>query len=161
MAGAASRDSVNPWDELHPDGSRIYVDGGTGNFDSPYWNWVAGIRSNPVLGRMPTMEIKMLKSLNAALNKLSGPIGGMLEKACLAAVMYASGKGWIPGDQVAAVAAALYMLVSTTLTTLTNTESAKIQAINGNPDNGVKVVREAAAAPLVDTPMPSTAPAKS
>lgn len=102
----------------------------------------------------------MLKGLNVFLNKLSGPLAGTVEKACLAAVMYAAGKGWIPGDQVVTVAAALYLVVSTTLTAMTNTESAKIQAINANPDNGVKVVRETAAAPLVDTPMPSTAPAK-
>lgn len=96
----------------------------------------------------------MLKSLLQTLNNLAGPKGGIIEKCCMAFFMFAAGKGWIGGDTATALSALAYGLISTALTGATQTETAKILAINDNDTNGVKVVKETAAAPSVDAPVP-------
>lgn len=89
------------------------------------------------------------------INQFSGPLGGMLEKGVLAFFMFAAGKGWIPGDSVAPLAAALYGFLSLSFTAAVQSETAKIQAINANETNGVKVVPETSPGRQVDQPLPT------
>lgn len=91
----------------------------------------------------------MLKTVTTL---LSGPVGGMLEKGCLAFAMYAAGKGWLPMADAAGIAAALYTLISAGITGFVNTQTAKVQSIN-EADNGVKVVPVAAPGQPVDGPL--------
>lgn len=90
------------------------------------------------------------------LNLFSGPISGMIEKGILAGVMYGVGKGIIPVDSAAGVAAAIFTIGSAAFTGITRTQTAKIQSVNG-ADNGVKVVRHDAPALEVDAPIPKPA----
>ena len=79
--------------------------------------------------------MQMLISLFTA---FSGPIGTLIEKGVLAAVMYAAGKGWIAGD-LSGIAATLYAAISSLFTGVINSQTGKIVAVNKD-DNGVKVV---------------------
>lgn len=91
----------------------------------------------------------MLKSVVSILNMFSGPLGGMVEKAILAGVMYAIGAGWISGD-AAGIAASIYAAVSTLFTALINTQTGKAGSIVDTQGNGITVVpkREAVEAGL-------------
>lgn len=88
------------------------------------------------------------------LNQFSGPLGGIAEKGFLAFFMYAAGKGWIPGDTVVPLATALYGFLSLGFTATVQSETAKIQSINENQGNGVKVVPETSPTHSVDQPLP-------
>lgn len=93
-----------------------------------------------------------MKSLISIFNMFSGPIGALVEKAILAGVMYAAGKGWIAGD-VTGIAASIYTAVSTVFTGVINSQTGKIVAINQDGTNGVKVVPASASAQTVDAPL--------
>lgn len=93
-----------------------------------------------------------MKSLISVFNMFSGPIGALVEKAILAAVMYAAGKGWIAGD-VTGIAASIYTAVSTVFTGVITSQTGKIVAINQDGTNGVKVVPASASAQTVDAPL--------
>lgn len=93
------------------------------------------------------------------LNVLAKPLSGMIEKGCLAFFMYAAGKGWIVGIDVAPLAAASYAVISAALTAAVNSQEAKIKDVNAS-DNGVKVVPAIAAAHAVDVPLPESNTAK-
>lgn len=105
----------------------------------------------------------MLKSVVSLLNMFSGPIGGLVEKGILAAVMYASGAGWISGD-VAGIAASIYTAVSAVYTGLINTQSGKASSIVETQGNGITVVpkRDAvhAGIPSVTEPQPQASMSK-
>lgn len=75
------------------------------------------------------------------LNLFAGPISGMAEKAILSAVMYGVGKGVLPADQAAGIAAMVYAVGSHLFTFITRTQTAKIQSVNG-ANNGAVVVPE-------------------
>lgn len=85
-----------------------------------------------------------MKTILALLNTFAGPIGGLVEKGILAAVMYAMGKGWIAGD-AAGIAATLYAAVSALFTSVTGTQAAKAQSIVETQGNGITVVPKQAA----------------
>jgi hypothetical protein len=85
-------------------------------------------------------------------NTFSGPIGALVEKGILAAVMYAAGKGWIAGD-VTGIAATLYTAVSTVFTGIINSRTGKIVAVNSDTSNGVKVVPDSVPVRPVDGPI--------
>ena len=85
-----------------------------------------------------------MKAILAILNTFAGPIGGLVEKGILAAVMYAMGKGWIAGD-AAGIAATLYAAVSALFTSVVGTQTAKAQSIVETQGNGITVVPKAAA----------------
>lgn len=93
-----------------------------------------------------------MQFLISMFNTFSGPIGALVEKAILAAVMYAAGKGWIAGD-VTGIAASLYTAVSTLFTGVINSQTGKIVAINKDDSNGVKVVPATASAQPVNAPL--------
>ena len=69
----------------------------------------------------------------------AGPIGGLVEKGILAAVMWALGKGYIAGD-AAGLAATLYAAVSAAFTSVVGTQNAKAQSIVETQGNGITVV---------------------
>ena len=79
-----------------------------------------------------------MQMLISLFTMFSGPIGTLIEKGVLAAVMYAAGKGWIAGD-LTGIAAALYAAISSLFTGVINSQTGKIVAVNKD-DNGVKVV---------------------
>ncbi len=85
-----------------------------------------------------------MKAILAILNTFAGPIGGLVEKGILAAVMYAMGKGWIAGD-AAGIAATLYAAVSALFTSVVGTQTAKAQSIVETQGNGITVVPKQAA----------------
>ena len=91
--------------------------------------------------------MQMLISLFTA---FSGPIGTLIEKGILAAVMYAAGKGWIAGD-LSGIAATLYAAISSLFTGVINSQTGKIVAVNKD-DNGVKVVSLNNPSPAVNAP---------
>lgn len=80
-----------------------------------------------------------MKAVLSILNTFAGPIGGLIEKGILAAVMYAIGKGWIAGD-AAGIAATLYAAVSALFTSVINTQTAKAISIVDTQGNGITVV---------------------
>lgn len=85
-----------------------------------------------------------MQALLSILNTFAGPLGTLVEKGILAAVMYAAGKGWIAGD-VTGIAASLYTVFSAFFSALTNTQTGKAQAIVETKGNGITVVPAAAA----------------
>lgn len=93
-----------------------------------------------------------MQSIAKLLSNFSGPIGALIEKAILAAVMYAAGKGWIAGD-VTGLAATLYSAVSALYTSVINSRTGKIVAVNEDAGNGVKVVPVTNPAPPVNAPV--------
>lgn len=80
-----------------------------------------------------------MKALLSILNTFAGPIGGLVEKGILAAVMWALGKGYIAGD-AAGLAASIYAAVSAVFTATVGTQSAKAQSIVETKGNGITVV---------------------
>ena len=92
--------------------------------------------------------MQMLISLFTA---FSGPIGTLIEKGILAAVMYAAGKGWIAGD-LSGIAATLYAAISSLFTGVINSQTGKIVAVNKDETNGVKVVPNTNPSPAVNAP---------
>lgn len=84
-------------------------------------------------------------------NTFSGPIGALVEKGILAAVMYAAGRGWIAGD-VTGIAATLYAAFSSVFTGVINSRTGKIVAVNADAGNGVKVVPMTNPSPPVNAP---------
>lgn len=92
-----------------------------------------------------------MQFLISLFNNFAGPIGGLVEKGILAAVVWAIGKGYIAGDG-AVIAASIYGAVSAIFTAVTKSQTAKIVAINADATNGVKVVSESVSAPAVNAP---------
>lgn len=96
-----------------------------------------------------------MKAILTLLNTFAGPIGGLVEKGILAAVMYAVGAKWIAGD-AAGIAATIYAAVSVLFQSVVNSQTAKAQSIVETQGNGITVVPKKAA---VDAGIPSvTAP---
>ncbi len=85
-----------------------------------------------------------MKAVLAILNTFAGPIGGLIEKGILAAVMYAVGKGWLAGD-AAGIAATIYAALSAVFTSAVNSQTAKAQSIVETQGNGITVVPKKAA----------------
>jgi len=85
-----------------------------------------------------------MKAILSILNTFAGPIGALVEKGILAAVMYAMGKGWLAGD-AAGLAATIYAAVSAVFTSVTGTQTAKAQSIVDTQGNGITVVPKQAA----------------
>ncbi len=83
-------------------------------------------------------------------NAFSGPIGALVEKGILSAVMYAAGRGWIAGD-LTGIAATLYTAISSLFTGVINSQTGKIVSVNKD-DNGVKVVPLTNPSPAVNAP---------
>lgn len=92
-----------------------------------------------------------MQFLISLFDTFSGPIGGLVEKGILAAVMWALGKGYLAGD-AAGIAASIYGAVSALFTAVTKSQTGKIQAINNDSGNGVKVVPVSAPGPTVNAP---------
>lgn len=93
-----------------------------------------------------------MQFLVSLFNTFSGPIGGLVEKGILAAVMWALGKGYIAGD-AAGIAATLYAAVSAVFTAVTKSTTGKIVSINTDQQNGVKVVPAGVTAAAVNAPL--------
>lgn len=93
-----------------------------------------------------------MQALVSLFNTFSGPIGALVEKGILAALMYAAGKGWIAGD-VTGIAATIYTAVSTLFTGIVNSRTGKIVAVNSDGTNGVKVVPESVPVAPVEGPL--------
>ena len=79
-----------------------------------------------------------MQMLISLFTMFSGPIGALMEKGVLSAVMYAAGRGWIAGD-ITGIAASIYTALSGVFTGVINSQTGKIVAVNKD-DNGVKVV---------------------
>lgn len=92
-----------------------------------------------------------MQFLASLLSTFSGPIGSLIEKGILAAVMWAFGKGYISGD-AAGIAASIYAALSSLYTGIINSRTGKIVAVNTDSGNGVKVVPVAAPAAPVNAP---------
>lgn len=93
-----------------------------------------------------------MQFLVSLFNTFSGPIGGLVEKGILAAVMWALGKGYIAGD-AAGIAASVYAAVSAVFTAVTKSTTGKIVSINTDQQNGVKVVPAGVQATPVNAPL--------
>jgi hypothetical protein len=85
-----------------------------------------------------------MQAILSILNMFAGPIGALIEKGILAALMYASGKGWIAGD-VQGLAVTLYTALSSMFTALTSTQTGKAVSIVETQGNGITVVPKQAA----------------
>lgn len=92
-----------------------------------------------------------MQMLISLFNAFSGPIGSLIEKGILSAVMYAAGRGWIAGD-VTGIAASIYTALSGVFTGVINSRTGKIIAVNKDETNGVKVVLNNNPSPAVNAP---------
>ena len=84
-------------------------------------------------------------------NMFSGPISSLIEKAILSGVMYMAGKGLLPMDSVAGVAAALYAATSAVFTGVTKSTTGKAMSLNADMTNGLKVVPTSTPGPAVNS----------
>ena len=96
--------------------------------------------------------------LLTAFNMFSGPVSGIVEKTILGGVAYGVGKGVIPTDSAAGLAAAAYALVSAAFTAVTKSTTGKALSLN-SADNGLSVVPTSTAVaanikPVTPTTMP-------